>query len=46
MTATLPNTGSPVEIGPLVASIVILGLGIVLVAAGRRRRTRGEQLLA
>jgi uncharacterized repeat protein (TIGR01451 family) len=45
-TATLPNTGSPVEIGPLVASIVILCLGIVLTATGRRRRTRGEQLLA
>jgi uncharacterized repeat protein (TIGR01451 family) len=45
-TATLPNTGSPVEIGSLVASIVILGLGIVLTATGRRRRIRGEQLLA
>ncbi|MGV8848839.1 MAG: beta strand repeat-containing protein [Propionibacteriaceae bacterium] len=45
-TATLPNTGSPVEIGPLVASIVILGLGMVLTATGRRRRIRGEQLLA
>ena len=45
-TATLPNTGSPVEIGPLVASIVILGLGIVLTATGRRRRNRGEQLPA
>jgi uncharacterized repeat protein (TIGR01451 family) len=46
MTGKLPNTGSPVEIGPLVASIVILGLGIVLTAIGRRRRTYGEQLLA
>jgi uncharacterized repeat protein (TIGR01451 family) len=44
-TKPLPNTGSPVGIGPLSVSVVILGLGVMLTAAGRRR-SRGHRRLA
>jgi uncharacterized repeat protein (TIGR01451 family) len=44
-TKPLPNTGSPVGIGPLRLSLVILGLGIMLTAVGRRR-SREQDMLA
>jgi uncharacterized repeat protein (TIGR01451 family) len=38
----LPNTGSPISVGSLVASLVILGLGIMLTSVGRRRREQDK----
>jgi uncharacterized repeat protein (TIGR01451 family) len=44
-TKPLPNTGSPVGIGSLSLSLVILGMGILLTAVGRRR-SREQDMLA
>jgi uncharacterized repeat protein (TIGR01451 family) len=38
----LPNTGSPVSLGSLAVTLGILGLGILLTAAGRRRREQDQ----